>query len=79
MTFHIMKRLFERSWAKGMLRESWSISGQTLASVSSFSHEELEPVFNGAMEEFDLKLGKVIQPLRGSNRHQREPGDSRGP
>lgn len=35
-----------------------------LAEVGAFTQEQLEPVFKSAMEKFDLKLGKVIQPLR---------------
>ncbi|MGI6641713.1 MAG: glutamate--tRNA ligase [Limnochordia bacterium] len=55
-----VRKVLGKGDAKGVLEYLRA----ALASVSSFSHEELEPVFNGAMEEFDLKLGKVIQPLR---------------
>jgi glutamyl-tRNA synthetase len=36
----------------------------TLQTVSPFTHDALEPAFQSVLEEHELKMGKLAQPVR---------------
>ena len=49
---------------KGQAADILQFLRNQFADVENFSEEFLAPVFKEAMAKFDLKLGKIIPPLR---------------